>query len=139
MAVDIINRHPQKPVGLSASSPAPTPGEPDRPHLQKPVGLSASSPAPTLGDVRDDKRRQMHTHFFVQDYFSIRKDFDEEYFLFRMLNRKPLRGSFGWCIPFPPVAAYGVNWGLLARTPTGFIREFLNALTLELMWRADYL
>ncbi len=38
-----------------------------------------------------------------------------------MLNRKPLRGSFGLCIPFPPVAAYGVNWGLLARTPTGFI------------------
>ena len=38
-----------------------------------------------------------------------------------MLNRKPLRGSFGGAFLFPPVAAYGVNWGLLARTPTGFI------------------
>ena len=25
------------------------------------------------------------------------------------------------CIAFPPVAAYGVNWGLLAVSPTGFI------------------
>ncbi len=27
---------------------------------------------------------------------------------------------FGGAFLFPPVAAYGVNWGLLARTPTGF-------------------
>ena len=37
-----------------------------------------------------------------------------------MFNRKPLRGLIlGGASRFPPVAAYGVNWGLLAATPNG--------------------
>ena len=37
-----------------------------------------------------------------------------------LIFRKPLRGCFCGCISIPPVAAYGVNWGLLAISPTGF-------------------
>ena len=40
--------------------------------------------------------------------------------LLMIFNREPLRGLFCVCIPIPPVAAYGVNWGLLAESPTGF-------------------
>ena len=37
--------------------------------------------------------------------------------------RKPLRGYFCEGVRIPPVAAYGVNWGLLAISPTGFFGD----------------
>ena len=41
-------------------------------------------------------------------------------FLCRLIGN-PYGVNYVVCIAFPPVAAYGVNWGLLAVSPTGFI------------------